>query len=751
MAFSILFAHSNARVYTNASVYPPYLRAVTSRLTKAAYLLSLVSVVICYFLLVSTPTVASPITSSQPLPSLQAYTGIWNMPNARVLPDWHMRLLYGQNDPYSYYGGALGIWDRLEIHGQFTAVDTIEAFEGEGYGDYKDRSAGARLVLLKEDDWCPQIAGGFFDVTGTGLFGSRYIVASKMIGDVDVTVGLGQGILAGEFVGGETSAVTGDSGDAGLDFLFSSPARKTRPFAGLEYHVTPHLTLSAEYSSINYDRMFGYVASDGSTKVKTDNSNIPINLGLKYKLTPNIHLNAAYMRGNELGIGGSLEFPLDPEGMLGWKKKPDFQPLERTKWEAFEGNNTQLAEIVCSALKDDGFTQVAVTASDTALWIEAHNAAYLSQGRALGRLASIVDRLAPERISVLYFNLIEKEYVISSLRTTRADLRAFLESRLDKGTFLAVGDLTMFADDHWETFSKDATCGKTSTSNDDWYDVSIYPKVRTFLNNRKGFFKHKVVIQNRGKLYPWKGGMFAGELEFTLYNEYDELAYDPLEDDATRTDLVLYEEKSSPRMTQLAFDQIVELPGNILTRGAVGAFESAYAGFGAECFRFFSDGRLGVGLESQWVRKRDIDDNFALRNDLDNWFHTAFLNVYANVWPEQGLEMGLKLGRFLAGDKGVELEVRRSFKYFTLGARYTKTDTDIFSSDKNRGTDQKAVFIRIPFSVFKDHEVKGTYTYEITSFTRDPGATVRQPRSLFPMNPWSTTDDLKRTLEEMRE
>jgi hypothetical protein len=673
------------------------------------------------------------------------------MPNARVIPDWNMRFSYGQNDPYSYYGGALGIWDRLEIHGQFTQTNTLEAFPGEGYGDHKDRSAGLRLVLLEEDDWLPQIAGGFFDATGTGLFASRYLVASKMFGNLDVTFGLGQGNLAGEFVGGSTSSAGSGSDDAGQDFLLSSPWRKTRPFAGLEYHLTPDLTVSAEYSSFDYDHMFGYVDSSGTTRIKKDDSKIPVNLGLKYKLTDNLHVRAAYMRGNDFGVGASIEFPLQAEGMLGWKKKPTYEATERTRWEAYEGNNTRMAEVVCSALDDDGFSSVSVTASDTSLWVEAHNEDYLSQGRALGRIASIVNQVAPERIDLIYLNLIENEQIISSLRTTRADLRAFLESRLDTQGFLAVGDLTMFADEHWDAFSNDSGCGRTSTGNNDWYSFSIHPKVRTFLNNRKGFFKHKIVLQNRGNLYPWKGGMFTGELEFTLYNQYDEVDYDPLEKDATRTDLVLYEEKSSPRVSRLAFDQIVKLPGNILARGAVGAFESAYAGFGAECFRFLANGRFGVGLESEWVRKRDIDNNFALRDDLTQWYHTAFLNLYANVWPDQGVEMGLKLGRFLAGDKGFEVEVRRSFKYFTLGAWYTKTDTDIFTSEKNRGSDQKGVFIRIPFSVFKDHEVKGYYTYGITSFTRDPGQTVNQPRSLYPMNPWSTTEDLKRTLDEMRQ
>ncbi len=49
----------------------------------------------------------------------------------------------------------LDFFDRIEFHGQFTEISTIDAFKGYGYGHYKDRSAGARLVLLREKDFFP--------------------------------------------------------------------------------------------------------------------------------------------------------------------------------------------------------------------------------------------------------------------------------------------------------------------------------------------------------------------------------------------------------------------------------------------------------------------------------------------------------------------------------------------------------------------------------------------------------------------
>jgi hypothetical protein len=661
-----------------------------------------------------------------------------------------MRFKIGRSDPYTYYGGAIGLWDRLEFHGQFTEINTIEAFEGYDYGHYKDRSAGARLVLIKEDNFWPQVAIGAFDATGTALFGQRYIVLSKMLGDFDLTFGLGQGVLAGEFVGGSADAVVGSAEDSGFAFLLSSPWRETRPFAGVEWHITPDLTLSAEYSSLDYKQMFGFRDKEGK-EVKKDDSRTKINFGLKYKLTQNVHTHLAYMRGREFSWSVDLDFPLESEGFLGWKKETPYEAMEKLKWQAYEADNNELALLIAGQIKSDGFEEVGVACSDHSLWIEIKNTKYLSPARAFGRIASVAEAISPPRIDTFYLNLKNKGQIIQSLKCSRQDLRAFVESRLDKDGFLQFADLDLYKTKHWQEFAQAPGASSIQKKEDIWYDCEIMPRVRTFLNNKEGFFKHKIVVQSRLKLYPWTGGLLTGELEHTLYNQYKDIDYDPLEPDATRTDIKLYEERSAPRISMLAFDQIYELPYNILARGAIGIFEPAYAGVGVELFRYFNDGLWGIGFESEIVKKRDFEENFKLRDDLDTTYTTGFLNIYAQIWPDQGLEGGLKIGRFLAGDKGFRIDIRRSFKYFTLGGWYTRTDTSIFTSEKNIGATEKGVYIRIPFSIFSDHERRGHFTYGITSFTKDPGQLVRQPRRLYPLDPWSTPDHTKRHLEDMRQ
>ena len=157
-----------------------------------------------------------------------------------------------------------------------------------------------------------------------------------------------------------------------------------------------------------------------------------------------------------------------------------------------------------------------------------------------------------------------------------------------------------------------------------------------------------------------------------------------------------------------------------------------------------------MGLEAEFVRKRDPEDNFKLSDTITKTFDTYYLNLYGQLWPSKGVDAGLKIGQFLGGDVGFSLELRRSFKYFTLGAWYTKTDTDHFTNQKNRVASEKGIFITFPLSIFSDHDRRGSLDYAISSFTRDQGQVVRQPGVLYPLNPYQSVLHTESTLEDLR-
>jgi hypothetical protein len=679
---------------------------------------------------------------AEPLPSasLQNYTGLWDMPSARVLPDWHIRAFVSDSGPYRSYGGAAGLFDRLEIHGRVTEVGTRQGFEiDEGFGDFKDRSLGARLVLIEEDKYLPQLAVGLYDIEGTGIFASRYVVASKRIGPADFSFGLGQGILAGEDISDPSSPEL-LSGNAGSSFHSSSPFRRTKAFAGLDLEFLPHVHAVIEYSSMDYDTLFGYEGEQHS----------PMNLGIKYDITEYLQVQGAYMRGRDLAWGAGLSLPLKPEGLFTWLAAPSLDVNEKERIEALRADNEALAVLLSGKLKEDGFRRVRAVAADTALWIEVAGGRYLADARSFGRVGALLDDMAPPRIKTVYINLVYRGQVRQSMKTSREHLRAFLESRIDAETFLAFADVELYDDKHREEFLMAEGRGPVRARRDSRWSFDVEPKIETFTENREGFIKNKGFLRFSAGVEPWTNSLVLAEAELTLFNEFDDLNFPQLEDNAARTDITAYEDAYGLRITQLAFNQIHELPWKVLLSTSFGAFESAYAGISAETFRFFADGRLGLGLESQALRKRDPDHPIGLASNSTHIFSTAFLNLYAQPSPALGIETGLKVGRFLGGDWGGRFELRRTWKHFTLGGWFTWTDTSGFESEKNRGHREKGLFIRVPLSIFRREDAPGHFRYQISSFTRDAGQTAARPVPLFPVDNEGLPAATQQSIEEMR-
>ncbi len=703
---------------------------------QLSFLLSPGWVLLCFLLIVcSGGRLQAAENDNTAFASVQGYTGLWDMPTARVLPDWSLRLGYGNAGPYSYYGGSLGLFNRLEFTGRVTGIDSVpQPFGGREYGDYKDRSVGAKLVLLPEGNMWPQVAVGAYDAYGTAHFAQRYLVASKkLFPGLDLSLGLGQGILGGETVESQGT----DS--LFSDFLLSSPDRPTKLFGGIDYRPIPDLSLALEYSSIDYATLKGGKEADTQ-----------LNFGLKYNLLDWLQLSAGLWSGRELALGAYSQFPLQPEGILAWKKEGQYSALERKRWAAYAASPEELAEIVAEAVKNDGYYRVEVACTETAVWVETYNSKFLSDPRSLGRLVSILNGVLPKRIQTYYLNLKQQGQVVQSLALDRKLIRAYLDDRLDASALLAYSDLSLYQDEHWQAFRRTGEIGRYVVP-ESWYSYRIQPKIKTLIEDPGGFFLHKGVLKLSGGLYPWRNGKLLGAVELPVFNEFDQAVNaDPLEDNPAATGWWEYAKQDDLRMTSLAFDQTFPLSYDFRGRFSFGYFDTQYAGFSGETFRYFNDGLWGLGLQGEVVRKRAVNDQFKFRESSDKTFHTAFLNLYAQVWPEQGLEAGLKLGRFLAGDIGALVELRRSYKYFTIGAWHTLTSGGDFKSDLNKGHSETGVFIRIPFSIFRDHEARGHVEYGITGFQRDAGQTVSLPNILFPGDPWSTPDHTRRHIEDMK-
>lgn len=699
---------------------------------KRQYLEVLLHALLCLLLFALHPALASE-GSTNSLPGYAGYSGLWDMPNARVLPDWKMRLGYSLSYPYYYFHTTVGLFDRLEVNGRVTGIRGVPALE-EDYGDYKDKSLDIKLVLLKESGRLPALALGANDIHGTGLFSARYIALSKRIGAVDITWGLVQGMLGGKSASERLEEIPEGSDDPGFAYLFSRDTDFVG-YWGIEWNLNERLSLAVEYSPIDWEEV------NGGNEAESN-----ITFGLKYTLWEHLHLSLSYARGEELSGGVVVEFPLEPEGLLTWKREPKPIRQEKLLLQAAEADDGELARLLVSVLEKDGFIKAGVMASTPRLWVEIENTKYNSSGLAFRRLFEIVDEIAPERFTRLYFALIRDGVFQTGLAVSRGGMRHYVKSKIDTVGFLEFAELTHEREELWSGFNPEGATIMPARSRPKGWSLTLEPRLDSFVNDPSGFFKTAFSLDLAGTVKPWPGGMWAARFSVPLYNDVS-TSNEVEEPEPASTDIVDYLGRKSPHLTAYGYDHIFELPSAVRARLGVGAFEAAFAGFGAEVFRYFGDGRFGLGLQGERVWKRDVDNDFRLDEDNETPYYTYFLNLYGQPFGRSGVEVGLRLGRFLGGDDGARFEICRTFKHFTIGAWYSSTDTSGFESSYNRGYHDKGVFISFPFSSFRDGPVRGRYHYSIAPWTRDPGQMVSQFRMLYPLGSepetiWSVADSI---------
>ena len=130
--------------------------------------------------------------------------GLIQNPNARFLDEGSLGFSWSHNEPY--LRGSLIAYPSswLEVSYQYVDINnrlysTVKAFSGSQ--SLKDKSFDTKIRLIKESQSMPQIAVGFRDIAGTGLFSSEFIVASKNFSkSLDLTMGIGWGNLSGQSI-----------------------------------------------------------------------------------------------------------------------------------------------------------------------------------------------------------------------------------------------------------------------------------------------------------------------------------------------------------------------------------------------------------------------------------------------------------------------------------------------------------------------------------------------------------------------
>ena len=676
-------------------------------------------------------------------PSFSNYgtIGLMQNPNARFHEEGTVGFSYSIMQPYLRGSIVAYPFDWMEASYQYADINNqlySQSFAFSGNQTFKDKGFDVKFRLLKESEFLPQVAVGFRDFAGTGIFSSEYIVGSKFIkdlsipfqdsqipiGHIDLTFGLGWGVLAGNDVKKNPFTSLGDrfrvrenvsgtkGGEITIDSFFSG---KMGTFGGIELYM-PYINgarLKFEYDGIDY-------SEEGFPPVWQKSK---FNFGVTYPVSENFFLKLGLVRGNTLNIGFSYTGTYAKKEPFIPKNDPH-TPVPNANIEK-QVNTDNLDFLYLSSLRHMNARNINLQAAT----LDKENATYevvyaqnrhSSYTRAAGRVAKVLDEISPDFVEVFKITNINANMALHTINLSR--------DRFTRHNPEPIKNLTIKEDEiHPIRYDFDNYDFKPKTNFPAHY-WKIVPNLRSQLGGPDGFYFGDLRVGLKSELLFQKNISLLTSMSAGLIDNYEELK---LASDSilphVRSDIVQYLKQSnkfSIERMQLSFFYN-PLP-NIYAKASGGYFEPMFGGLGGELLYKPFYKTWSIGAEMWRVKQRAYNQRLKFK---DYETTTGFIN-FNYFEPNTKIQVRVKGGRFLAEDSGLHFDLSRRFKTgLRMGVYAAKTD--ISRAEFGEGSFDKGFYFFIPVESFFTNYSKGSTGFGLRPVTRDGAAILTHGHDLF--------------------
>lgn len=650
-------------------------------------------------------------------------TGLLQMPTARMARSGEFNLNYRDNDEYRRYSVSLQLFDWLETTVRYTDIRTRPYSDNKSFsGDqtYKDKSFDVKARLWQESAWLPDVSFGLRDIAGTGLFDSEYLVASKRMGPFDFTFGIGWGNMAEsgniknpacEFKDSFCTRTSNQqTGQFEVKNFFHGPAAL---FGGVEYQTPWNpLRFKLEYDGNDYS---DEAADRGRTKkIKQDS---PVNVGMVYRVSDFFDTTLSWQRGNTLMWGFSLHTnfndlrPVHPEDI-----PPVYAPVPSEK-----GANWQQ---IARELDDKaGYSNADIYADAHQVTIVADQDKYRDKNEANQRAATVLANHVPE--SVGEYHIVRRSQRLP-VESTSVDSKAFREVQT-ASTPLGQPEPVS----HRAEPVSDINGQPVLRSEPSRFTYSIEPALTQSVGGAESFYMYQVALNGSADYRLSDHWSVGGAASLNLINNYDRFNYKAPPNDSSlprvRTWVREYVTSSDLLLTNLQLTRMDNPATDWYTQVYGGYLEMMYAGVGSEVlYRPFGE-RWALGLDVNYVKQRDWND---IMRTADYDVVTGHLTAYWEMPYVEGALAKISVGRYLAGDYGVTVDLSRRFDSGIIAGAFA-TKTDVSSKDYGEGSFTKGFYISIPFDLmFAEPTVKrGAVGW--VPLTRDGGQMLQRRNVLY--------------------
>ena len=651
-------------------------------------------------------------------PSLIGQTGLIHMPDARIEDDGTLRLGISNSDPYSAIWSSVTMLPRLELSARYTAIKDVPAFVGTDFGDLKDKAFDAKLLLLKESRFMPDISVGTQDFLGTHLFSADFVTMTKRFYNMDLTLGYGKKRIDGLFGG-----------------MRYSPSWNRNLGIVIEYDANDYLNdpRAAESgadgleggASFGVEYKFGWIGTQLAYQDGDIAANAYVSIPLmKKEFIPNIDEPEPY--------NVSAETP----PLKGWRR------------------DRQYTHALARALDQQGFKNVQLAIQGKSLHLTLTHSRISLIGRAVGRAVRTVLLLGPrdmEGITITY--TINDQAVLSYRFNDLQVLRGYFDGLISLSLLEKSMVIEYTSPEYEEQFGHETSLfvdlGEPETPVETLYgdeghfisfkkedrflsSVHFIPfNLRFYFNDQSGAFHYDIFSLLQYNKHIRHGLFLNTSARFTLFEDVSEVTRTsnsllP----HVRSDVAEYKKGDRVRLNNLLLNQYFHPARRVYGRFSAGYYEEMYGGSGGQLLYLPEQGNWAADLSIDWLKQRDPDNSLEFR---DYSVVTTLGAIHYRI-PRLGLTATTRMGRFLARDEGARFELKRRFRSgIEIGAWYTITnEKDITSpgSPDNPYYD-KGVFISVPFSSMLTRDTQDRATLSLAPWTRDVGQMVESPDDLY--------------------
>ena len=659
--------------------------------------------------------------------------GLIQMPSARLLKEGSLGFSWSNNAPY-LRGSLIGYpFNWLEVSYQYTDIDNklysdVEEFSGRQ--SYKDKSFDIKVMLLKETSYVPQVSIGARDLAGTGIFSSEYLVASKLINNLDFTIGIGWGNLSNNRFKNPFSFLSKRFNDRSLklqdqggEFNTSAFFRgKADLFLGAEIYLpnTKGKRFKIEYDTTNYFQE-GFNDTGFGKKKKQASK---VNIGFIHAISDNFHYKVSYTKGNTLSFGFSYSANLSKKNPLVPKRDP-YLPVDNSKivQNVTSSDDQRLYRASLKYLQDREIFLQKAGVLDNKYFVQYSQSKFHSPVQAAGRVFLTLDEIAPSKID----ELIVSEINGGILMNTFAINREIFRNNRANNLYAITKNYTDVSRD----ISEDNYLYKPKSK----YPKSFYkfsPAIRSQIGGPDGFYFGQLSLALNAETLLAKNISLITTFNIGLLDNFDNLNNNS---DSilphVRTDQVFYLKNSTDlHLKRLQLNTFFNPKDDFYFKATFGILESMFGGYGTE-FLWRPFGRnFGIGAEAWHVKQRETDMLFDFRKYETN---TGFINFYYDE-PKTGIFTYIKAGKFLAKDSGFNINMSRKFKSgLRMGVFFSVTD--ISKEEFGEGSFDKGFFFFFPIDIFFQSYSRNETGFGLRPITRDGAAVLNHSHSL-----WGITD-----------